>query len=177
MLSDPPKTVCEAQLEFFKKAQQSFLYKDPKSKEAKTTKFERLFEHCKVTNSPGGCMELFQLTKTFLQDLDSVPEDCRSTAGGIKEVKTTINYITELMIRLAWREKLPRTYQEKFGWLEVSDISLYCKLKQKYSDFYGEASWSQFRERIMGDLPGAKQATRTQVWDFSILSENCARYP
>lgn len=177
VLSDPPKTVCDAQLEIFKNNQQSFLYKNPKSKVEKTTKFDRLFEHCKRTNAPGGCLELFQLTKRMMDDLNAVPSECRSAAAELVEVKKGVIYLTELLVRLAWGDRPPQTYAQKMGWLDVADVSLFCQLKARYTEYYGEPSWAALREKLLKSLPGADKLSRAQVWDLSILSENCSRYP
>lgn len=177
ILSDPPRSVCDAQIEVFKNTQQSFLYKDPESKIEKTTRFEQLFDYCKATNSPGGCLELFQLTKRMLDDLNSVPSECRSTVASLSEVKKAISYISELLVRLAWGETPPGTYSQKFGWLDVADISLFCRLKDRHVEYFGQNSWNTLREKLLKELPGANGLSRAQAWDFSILSENCARYP
>ncbi len=62
-------------------------------------------------------------------------------------------------------------------WLDTADIALFCQLKSRIMAFYGEDSWVALRERMMRDLPGAKDLPRNQVWDLSLFSENCARYP
>jgi len=178
VIGDPPKTVCDAQMDLFKKDQQTFLYEDPKSKaEKKTTKFERLFEHCKATNAPGGCFELFQLTKRMLDGLNSVPASCRGEVAGSAEVKKALSLMTELMIRLAWGSDSPGTFAQKFGWLDIADISLYCRLKAAYSDFLGVPAWEGLREKLLKGLPKADQYPRSHVWDHSLLSENCSSYP
>jgi|FLYM01.1.fsa_nt_gi hypothetical protein len=177
VFSDPPKTVCDAQKDVFKRNQMSFLYLDPKFKTQKTTKFERLFEYCKNTNTPGGCLELFQLTKRLLDDLNAVPLDCRSEVASSSEVKKVITYLTELLVRLAWGSQPPQTYAQKMGWLDVADVSLFCQLQVRYSEYFGMSAWEGLREKLLKDLPGAETMTRSQVWDFSILSENCSRYP
>lgn len=177
IFADPPKSVCDAQIELFKRNQQNLLYKDPDSKVEKTTKFELLFEHCKGTNSPGGCLELFQLTKRMLDDLSAVPSECRSTVASLSEVRKAIFYMSELLVRLAWGEKPPQTYSQKFGWLDVADVSLFCRLKERLSDYFGQSSWNNLREKLLKELPGANGISRAQAWDLSILSENCTRYP
>lgn len=177
IFADPPKSVCDAQVEVFKSNQLRFLYKNPQSKIEQTTKFERLFEHCKMTNNPGGCLELFQLTKRMLDDLNAVPSECRSEVASLGEPKKVITYIAELLVRLAWGSQPPSTYAQKMGWLDVADMSLFCGLKARFIEYYGQGSWDSLRERLLKELPGAQQISRAQSWDLSILSENCARYP
>jgi hypothetical protein len=143
----------------------------------KTTNYRRLVDRCKMTNSPGGCFELFDGMKDMLRDLRGVPSECAPKVGVIAEVKKAIWEVSELMIRLAWGESPPGSYNQKFGWLDTADISLFCRLKYDAAEMYGEDAWNQFREKMMASLPKAQTMSRNDVWDMTILSENCARYP
>jgi len=180
ILSQPPASVCDQQIEVIKTAQTNFLYKDeffPKSKVIKTTKYEYLRDRCKQTNDPGGCYELFQEMKILLHDLNTLTSACASAAGSLAPVRRALWETLDLMVRLAWGEKPPESYSTKLGWLDSADVNLYCKLKDKAQLIFGESQWDRFREKLMVELPGAKELPRNQVWDLSLFSENCARYP
>lgn len=177
VLSQPPVSICNTQMDFVKNSQRLFLFKDPKSKMVKTAKFVTLRDRCKQTNDPGGCYELFRSVKLLLQDLDTLTHDCSSAAGSVKEVKEALWTTMDLLVQLAWGEKPPVAYHAKFGWLDTADITLYCKLKARLQNSFGEAAWEKYRDKMMSELPGAAALPRTQVWDMSIFSENCARYP
>lgn len=177
VLADPPRSVCSSQLDVIKTSQRLFLFKDPKSKMVKTTKFETLRDRCKVTNNPGGCYELFQAVKILLQDLQTLTNECSSAAGGVAEIKRALWDTTDLLVRLAWGEKPPTSYNSKFGWLDTADISLYCNLKERAQIVFGDSAWNRYRDKMMKELPGASELPRNQVWDMSLFSENCARYP
>jgi len=176
ILTQPPVSVCDAQLDVIKASQRLLLFKDPKSKMVKTTKFETLRDRCKATNDPGGCYELFQASKLLLQDLETLSRDCASAAGGVPEIKRALWDTMDLLVRLAWGEKPPSAYA-KFGWLDTADVSLFCKMKNRLQVIFGEPTWNRYRDKMMVELPGAKELPRNQVWDMSIFSENCARYP
>ncbi|MBX3021469.1 MAG: hypothetical protein KF799_07290 [Bdellovibrionales bacterium] len=177
VLTSPPHSVCDSQIEVIKEAQKAFLYTDPKSKLVKTTKYQTLRDRCKATNNPGGCYELFQNMKVLLQDLSAVPSECGSAVGGVTEVNRALWETAELLVRLAWGEKPPASYHQKFGWLDAADINLFCKLKARITYLYGEPAWNSFREKMMAELPGARDLNRNQVWEMILFSENCARYP
>ncbi len=177
VLSDPPHSVCDSQLEVLRESQKHFLYRDPKQAKILTTKYERMRNHCKLTNDPGGCYELFLEMKRLLNDFNTVSGDCGSAAGSVAEHKKALWETVELLVRFAWGEKAPEAYHAKFGWLDKADMSLFCNLKSKIVSFYGEPAWASFREKMMRELPGAKDAARNHVWDMSLFSENCARYP
>lgn len=176
VIFNPPHTVCDAQKEAFKESQKSFLYLDEKRKAIKKTKFEEMYTMCKTTNTPGGCYELFRDLKHALTDLKNVPRECGSAVGSMSEVQKVIWQSAELLVRIAWGSKPPQTFYEKFAWLDTADMALFCQLKDTAEILYGSSSWSNFRERMFKELPGAKELPRNQVWDHMILSVNCAKY-
>ena len=174
----PPYTVCESQIEVVKKAQQSFLYREkPNSEVLKTTKYQYLRDRCKASNDPGGCYELFRGVNVLLEDMNALSQACGPAAGSTNEIHRALWETVELLLRLAWGEKPPDLRTAKFGWLDVADVTLFCKLKTRISSVYGDEQWVAFREKMMTELPGAKALTRNQIWDLSLFSENCARYP
>jgi hypothetical protein len=178
IMAQPPHTVCDSQIEVLTDSQKHFLYKDPPdSKVVKTTPYQVLREGCKAANNPGGCYELFQKTRDLLDNLGTLPNECMAAGGDITEVHDAVWQMAELMTRLAWGEKPPTSYYAKFRWLDTADVSLFCKLKAKIGQLYGESAFNTFRERMMRELPGAKDLTRNQVWEMSLFSENCSRYP
>jgi hypothetical protein len=177
ILAEPPKSVCDAQIEVIKKSQQKFLYKDPKSKMVKTTRYQTRLAFCKDRNDPGACYELFHDMRSFLRDLSNVPTDCSGAVGAVSEFKKAMWDSMTLIVQLAWGDKPPASYNAKFGWLDTADITLYCQLKNSLQMIYGETAWDNYREKMMKELPGAKELPRNQVWDMALFSENCARYP
>ena len=178
LIINPPHTVCESQIEIVRKAQRSFLWREkPNSEILKTTKYEYLRDRCKGSNDPGGCYELFHGVRVLLEDMNSLGQVCGPKAGDLNEIRKALWDTIELLLRLAWGEKPPTLASMKFGWLDVADVTLFCKLKTRITTTYGDDQWVAFRERMMGELPGAKAMTRNQIWEMSLFSENCARYP
>ncbi len=177
VLVQPPHSVCDAQVEVLNTSQQKFLYPDPKSKLVKTTRYQRLREHCFNTSNPGGCFELFQELKALLNDLGSLSSECGGAIAGVSEYKNALWDSADLLLSLAWGSEPPASVASKWRWLEVSDISLFCRLSEKLVAIYGSSQWDAFREKKMREMPGAKDLTRIQVWELSIFSENCSRYP
>ncbi len=204
VLSQPPVSVCDTQMQFIQTSQKLLLYKDTAKKgvrakhicyrkvdplislgksenraeeEYACSKFESLRDRCKKTNDPGGCYELFNNVKVLLTDLDTLTRECPSAAGSVPEVQKAMWDTMNLLVRLAWGEKPPSAYHAKFGWLDTADISLFCKLKARIQNTYGESSWNKYRDKMMKELPGANNLARNEVWDLSIFSENCGRYP
>jgi hypothetical protein len=177
VLSHPPHTVCDSQIEVVNKNQRKFLVRDSKSKFAVTSRYNRLREQCFNTNTPGGCYELFHEMKTLVYDLRNLPVECASMLSDEDRYKKAIWDSTDLLVMLAWGKSPPSSPSAKFGWLEISDIALFCGLKERIIAMYGEEDWQSFYERKLTDLPGVGDLSRNQAWELSLFSENCSRYP
>lgn len=177
VIFNPPHTVCDSQLEQFKEAQKNFLYLDPKQKFNKTTEFFRLQEKCKITNSPGGCYELFSKLRKLQEDLDNVADECNDKVSNEKAVREAFWQSLDLMIRIAWGAKAPRSPQEKQNWFDTADLNLFCRLKAQAVSLYGEEQMNKFFEKYFTELPGAQQIARESAWELSLMSTNCRYYP
>lgn len=177
VLSDPPHTVCDSQMEAFKKSQIGFLTKDPDNKAEKDPLFSRLLAQCKIANSPGGCYELFLQMRKMMEKSKAISLECNDELGTYPQFKQSILGVAELIMQLAWGEQPPESYYEKFGWLDTADISLYCNLKERAIATLDGPAWNAFVDKSMLALPGAENLQRDKVWSNSIASVNCGRYP
>jgi hypothetical protein len=179
VLWDPPKSVCDSQIQKFQKMQINFLYRDeknPKAKKVVTRKYKYLYELCHQNDS-GACYEYFNQLRIMLHDLEAFDQECKAAPGQIAEVNAILWPAWKLMVQLAWGDKPPTAYNAKFGWLDAADINLFCKLKHEIHRVYGEQAYNQELRKFAPTLPGAKELTFNQIWDMAIFSENCARYP
>jgi len=177
VLSDPPHTVCDSQMELLRQQQKGFLFEDPKDKKAKLLpSFASMLDYCEKGNGPGACYELFGKMRKVSQDIASVPTECGAKAGAIKEVKSALWGTVDFMVKAAWGTKPPAAAMEKFGWLDAADIALFCSLQTEIIRIYGQASWDSYRESLFHELPGAKDLPRKSAWEKLILSEPCNRY-
>lgn len=177
IFSNPPRTVCHSQIEFLQEQQKAFLF--PETDEAtlaKTPGFVKMFEYCERGGGPGACYELFQKMRTLSQDLVAVPDECAARAAKLSEVEEALKKTIHLMVKAAWGVKPPESYMDKFGWLDVADVSLFCGLKNQIIRLYGESTWDAYRERLFHELPGAKDLPRKTAWEKLLLSEDCRRY-
>lgn len=178
VLSDPPHTKCDSQVEAFKQSQIGFLYPNPKIKSEKTSQYKKLITQCKIANSPGGCYEFFMRMKQFLLQIrKTISDECNSDLANVSPVERAVWESAGLMTQLAWGEKPPETYYQKFGWLDTADISLFCSLKREAIQLFGEETWAAYRESLFTKLPGASELSRKKVWEVLLLSVNCDQYP
>jgi hypothetical protein len=176
IMFNPPYTVCDSQLELFKKNQTGFIYIDEKDKASQTPMIDKLSDRCKETNSPGGCYELFLKMKEFLGDLDRVPSECAGQVTGRNEIKNALWNQIKLMMNLAWGTKPPTNLYDKIAWLDPADLALFCRLKATIESLYGKEAMDNFRETMFHDLPGATNIPRGQAWELMLLSTDCRAY-
>lgn len=174
LLNDPPKTVCDVQLEIFEKEQDRFLY--PSSSGVRKPEIDRDLEQCRLIAGPGGCLELFRKLKKLVVDVENIPRECASEAGGRPEIQKGLWGSLRLMVMLAWGEKPPISYVQRNGWLDTSDVALFCKLKVQAVEIFGRDAWMRFRDSIGTSLPGADKLQRDQVWQRSLISTTCENY-
>jgi len=170
-----PHSVCDSQAEIFKTNQTPFLYLDPKGT-SKTRDFVKFIDFCKLSNSPGGCLEFFDGMKRLYSDLIDVPSGCTPVLIDSPEVKEALFAGLELIVRLAWGEKPPSSNLERNGWLDLSQVAVFCNFKKMMIEQLGSDVWSSFVEKQMSNLPGASLLPRNDVWGRSLLSDPCVSY-
>lgn len=176
VLSDPPATVCGEQIKAFNNKQVGFLTKGPKEGFREQTRFHQLVDVCIRSNSVGGCYEAFQQIRSTAEQTRSFSLECLSKAGAQSAIKDFFNKSLDLLIRLAWGPLPPESINLKLGWLEPTEVALFCKLKDYYLALYGDQAWAAFREKYLQSLPGAKEIGREEAWKRSLVSIDCGRY-
>ena len=176
VLFDPPHTICNSQAARFNDQQVGLLLKDPKIKSQQIAPFEADLNRCKQTNTPGGCYELFRKMKTVLQSVDAVEVNCLPDLGGQSIVKKFFNNSIDLIAQLAWGGKPPEAATLKFGWLDSSDLNLFCQLKERYILTFGNEAYQSKVEKAFTELPGSKGLPRDQAWQLMLYSTNCRSY-
>ncbi len=159
-----PHSVCMSQLPVFQESQQGQIFPRQGKTSQRPALYPRLVENCKVGNSPGACYELFNLLRKLVRDLHGSPNECLLPFGEVPEVKKALVEGTRLMVQLAWGDRPPEKVIEKFGWLEASDLSLFCQLKDTMIKIYGDADWDAFRLATHPTLPGEAQIIQDGIF-------------
>ena len=176
VLSDPPKNLCDAQMDQFKKVNVGVLSLNPKLKTRKQTRFQELFEICQNTKTPGGCYELFAITKQILKNSRSVAPECYRKLANDSAFDNAIWSTLDLMVRMAWGAKAPTVPALKNGWFDPADLNLFCSLKNVSQNVYGKDRYETFQEKYFKELPEASQSSRNDVWARLLFSVNCSNY-
>lgn len=184
ILSDPPHTLCDSQVESFLEDQEGFLklkkkqsaVVNPETGEKRKTAFEEAQFMCKRGYGPGGCLELILKLGQLRRQLDQVSRECREQVFDLPLVKNAIWTSLDLFIKIAWGEKPPEGGFARRGWFQVAEMSEFCQYKRLAQTFYGREAWNQNREKWMTSLPGSESMNRTQIWERILISEKCDRF-
>ena len=179
LLNDPPHSLCDSQLETFKEQQKHMLYPREKKKRStikfKATKVSTLIKNCQETRSLGDCGVLFHTIGKIHLDLVNSGERCISKIFARPEVRQALQKTLELMSQLAWGEVPPESISEKYGWLDSSQMVLFCKVQELLKTQLKE-DWPGFRETLMMSLPSESALDRRTRWRKSLFSINCNMY-
>lgn len=175
VLTNPPHSVCDSQVEIFQELQKGFLYPDPKVK-ASTPEVVRYGAMCKMGNSPGACFELFSNMRKLIRDLSGQQPECRQKVASVEPVPDILKKVLALMVKIAWGEHPPQSSLDRNGWFDTSHIELFCKLQKWVQIQAGESDFLNLREQIMQSLPEANTLSRQDMWARVLFSVPCAEY-
>lgn len=177
ILNDRPRTVCDTQLDVVKESQQEFLFFQRGAGGAtQPAQVMGLISRCKEDNSPGGCFELFQKLKRMQADLVNIPNECAEDAMNIGQLKGGLLQGMNLMAKVAWGEKGPTSFMKRNGWLDASDVALFCDLKKSAIRMMGQEAFEAWRDSAIAALPGSDVLEGDQPYQRSLYSAPCSEY-
>ena len=161
-LLNPPASVCQSEIELFKDSNQNI---------GKT--YRRSLARCQEDPTIGGCIEFFEFVNGFTKKIKYVGNQCTPELKEQNTVKVIIPSAAEMYVRAAWGSKPPGSAAEKRGFLDLSYTVQYCRIRSQFRSILGEDAWNGFVNRMLADLPGARDIGRDQTWARSILSDPC----
>lgn len=190
-----PQSLCDSQFEIFKESQQGQIFSRQGKTSLRPAIYPRLVENCKIGNGPGACYEFFNLLRKLIRDLNGSQSECLVPFGKVDEVKRALFEGTRLIVQAAWGDQPPEKGVAKFGWMETSDLALFCQLKEMIIKIYGELEWDTFRLATHNKLPGEAQIIKDgiclncdqikkapeilsveEIWARSLFSLRCEQF-
>lgn len=175
ILQNPPKTLCDVQKKVFLKKNQEFLFKNPKNKVRTQTIFNKNLEDCIKSNAPGGCYSLFGNITQLIQLFRAVDEQCHPQIAKLKEVKQALSRSYALFLEISWGEGPENELSNPLAWLSSNDISTFCRLQTHITHLYGISTLEQLEIKTFTRIAPNQPSDIHRR--FSILSENCFKYP
>ena len=177
VLNDPPRTVCDAQLDALNDTQREFLYS--RSGAGRTTKAPlvvELYDLCESNNSPGGCFELFQRLKKLELDLANVSVNCADELEKDSQIKGWLLKNLKLMVRIGWGDQPPAPNGKRPSWFDASDLALFCDMKKTALRLLQEEKFDEWRDGVVTALPGADHLEIDQARGRSLFATPCEFY-
>ena len=174
---DPPKDICDIQIEILARQHSGVLSGKKKNEIETSAKILDLIANCKNSGTPGGCSKLFNFLNLYIVDFRHVPDKCMDRLSENTILTDVLFHAFELMIKIAWQESHRGAISDSRGWFDSADLSLFCRLKAEVRRIKGNDSWMQYQEEQLTELKSlAGLKTREQVWQASILSTPCNNY-
>lgn len=175
IMSDPPHTFCDTQIEHFKEVQKGKIYEDSKDYHKIKSAIKREKKNCETQNSSGACYDYFFYLKQVLKDLRLLSHECKVQVFTDSKVKKTLEEALTLMTAIAWREEVLYGKINKFNWLNRTHIALFCKIKKNYILQYGRTGYQTLETKILNQIP-TESKNKEIILKGSILSESCLKY-
>jgi hypothetical protein len=162
---NPPHTPCQSQVEIYLEGVKPIV-----------KPFAQGMKLCREHTDPGGCVSFGENLTKLENKYNEVGHQCQPTLKSDASTKDWITQSMEIFVKAAWGSKPPVNYTAKNGWLGLSQIVEYCRLRQHLESIYGTQSWNDFIEDMLRDLPGAQALGRNEAWNRSLISDTC-HYP
>lgn len=183
---DPPKTVCDLQLEVFQKENEKYLYGFSKKKVRFSPEYQKQLSLCQQQNSPGACFDWMVGIKQTLHSARNIPNECsqeklsflrrlRNWTGAtdaMTPLKQWMNLSLYTFSAISWNESVI-VRKGLFNWMDEEDLNLYCRLKNEYIRLYGLQAYTQLQNGLHAQLIRQKKLSAKEVWERTVLSYRC----
>jgi hypothetical protein len=186
---NPPHSICDTEAETVKENLVGVLYPQKIKKNTIPPRLPEVMRSCEYGRSAGGCYEYFELLKFVAKQLDGAAPECRSQVFEVPQMKKVIEDGVQNMALLAWGQGPPATPNERFGWLQESELAVFCYLRDVYVKVLGESGWSALRSHVYKKYPAGTVGTdkfedekvpkaienmpENQIWQKSIFAIRC----
>ncbi|MEM7646707.1 MAG: hypothetical protein AAF203_07355, partial [Pseudomonadota bacterium] len=123
ILRDPPKTLCDIQMEEVNQRLAKGFFVDTRDGIYQKGVLQA-FQFCLETNSPGGCFDLFNRLEYYEKQIRSIPAQCGAHPSTVS-VGKGLRKALKLFARIGWGEVPPESKFKKTAWLESDDLGLF----------------------------------------------------
>ncbi len=173
LISNPLHTACRSQMTELTHQHTPFFILDKSLKFQEKTEHQQALEACRKTNTPGGCLRLFNGIRELTGSLESLPSDCITSLCTRKEFNQPLWDAVDILVRIGWGDVPPQDIYEQTRWLDRSHFLLFCRMKKILNTCHGEDRWNQEQEKILYSLPGSEDMTRKDIWRKALFAISC----
>ncbi|MEY4616225.1 MAG: hypothetical protein RJB66_1185 [Pseudomonadota bacterium] len=170
MLNEPPKDVCDAQLEVLMKSQSGRL---SSLRGRINSLWARAAKSCQESKSYGGCVEFHEALRLALTDIQSAPYECTDRLVTQEWLRKVLTNSMVLMIKVAWGDKVPESGPAVFGWMTPSELSVFCKIQEYVKRTMTDEEWEAFVRKTLSGLPHVSELKFEEGYWRSLFSVRC----
>lgn len=169
IVSNPMHTLCDTQGEVLQQSQTGPLFPQPTQVRDERGKHNQTLpprivaakEKCQIGNSGGACYEYFSILKQLAVDIGKVSTECFAQMFELPNVERAFRDGVEVMTRIAWGPEPPALWWNRSGWLQESELAIFCRMKNIYIRTKGQEEWDALRQSIFAKLPGEAPVVKT----------------
>jgi len=174
ILSDPPKDACDAQLALFFKSQAG---KISSLKGSVGSLLARTAKYCSETKSYGGCVEFHNTLRGIIKELQNVSSECSGKVIANASIQSVLKESMALMVKSAWGENIPEPGPNVYGWMGVSEFSLFCIVKRFVQEHMDGEAWESYVRSIVAKQSHASELQFNESFHRSLFSLRCEVIP
>jgi hypothetical protein len=169
----PPRTVCDSQFDVIHANLTPTVYFDPAKPYNRKGNIFVALKECRGTNSPGGCLDLFDALRRILKETEHSSNDCSLTLAKDETLLAAFNGARDLIVDIAWGTQPPQP-AVKNNWLDLENVDVFCRTVHVMRTIYGKDDWVGYVDIKLSSLPGSSTFARGEAWKRTIMS-SCGR--
>jgi hypothetical protein len=132
----------------------------------------KAFDECLLTNSKGGCLDIFRRFSFFEKQMRNIPTECGSHSA-TTPVRKASEKGFDLFMRIAWGEAPPKNKYTIVSWMDTYDLGIFCRMKYQYERLYGSERLKAFAWAKIAQLPGSSELPRKDQWERNLFNYPC----
>lgn len=173
-IANPPKNACDVQLDVVKKNLTGIIFPKSTKDTSLSSMYKRSLDQCELGNSLGSCLEYFSTLRQFVKELSAVQHECLAKVVSNRDINESLINGVKTLASLAWGEAPPDLgATNRYGWLEMAELAVYCDLKNIYIRKNGDEAWDNWLNQVISELPEAKKIPTDEAFVRSIFSLRC----
>ena len=159
---NPPHTICDTQVETVKENLVGPVFPAIVKKNTLQPQIKNAQQSCKTGHSAGACFDYFSILKMIAKQIDNSSPECRAQVIGVSEIQAALKDGVEIMALAAWGPQPPASPAARFGWMQESELAVFCYIKDVFEKALGEEAWTALRLKVNKKYPG-ENATVTNL--------------